>query len=403
MVFDPQFRRQGVLLLLITLAFLPRVQAASFLFDATKAEMAGSADWVIDADLHNLTVNSASVGSGSTTGSGNESNPQRYPTPDQSTVTASTPETYWDGALSAWAIDLVKNGHHVETLPYNGRITWKDSTNPQDLTNYNVFVMVEPNILFTATEKTAIISFVKSGGGLFIVSDHGVSDRNNDGADSVQVLNDLMTNSVQNYPFGIHYNGDNISPNTYNVDTNATDPVTRGPAGVVTNFYYNNGSSITVNTNQNPSTTIAIWNVGTTRATNNAIFVYGTFGAGKFATTGDSSPFDDGTGDPNDSLFYSQGYADPSTSNGRVILNASLWLAQSLVATNPPPPPLKIAHSGTNAFQIAWSFSTTNYTLQGSTNFASWYIITNGIQTTGTNSVFTNSFSGQKQFFRLMQ
>src|ERR1700710_1661482 len=103
MASDPQFRRQGVLLLLITLAFLPRVQAASFLFDATKAEMAGSADWVIDADLHNLKVSSASDGSG-TPGSGNESNPQRYPTPDQSTVTASTPETYWDGALSAWAI-----------------------------------------------------------------------------------------------------------------------------------------------------------------------------------------------------------------------------------------------------------------------------------------------------------
>jgi len=283
--------------LLIVLFFLPRVWAASFLFDATKAEMAGNADWVIDADVHNLKVSAASDGSG-TPGSGNESNPQRFPTPDQMNVTASTAETYWDGALSAWAIDLVKNGHHVETLPYNGHITWNDGSNAQDLTNYNVFVTVEPNILFTATEKAALINFVKNGGGLFIVSDHGGSDRNNDGADSVRVLNDLMTNSVQNNPFGVHYNGDNISPDTFNVDTNSTDPVTRGPAGTVADFYYNNGSSIAINTNQNPSTTIAIWNVGTTRATNNAIVVYGTFGAGKFVTTGDSSPFDDGTGGP---------------------------------------------------------------------------------------------------------
>ncbi|MDR3458263.1 MAG: hypothetical protein P4N60_12510 [Verrucomicrobiae bacterium] len=387
---------QGGLILLFTLAFLPRVQAASFLFDATKAEMAGNADWVIDADVHNLKISAASDGSG-TAGAGNESNPQRFPTPDQSTVTTSTPETYWEGALSAWAIDLVKNGHHVETLPYNGRITWNDGTNPQDLTNYNVFVTVEPNILFTATEKAALINFVKHGGGLFIVSDHGVSDRNGDGVDSVQVLNDLMTNSVQNNPFGIHYNGDNISPDTFNVDTNATDPVTRGAAGVVTDFYYNNGSSITVNTNQNPSTTIAIWNAGTTRATNNAIVVYGTYGAGKFVTTGDSSPFDDGTGDPNDSLFYTQGYADPSTSNGRVILNGSLWLAQASA-----PPVLKMTTAGTNAFQLTWPLAG-NYTLQGSTNLSSWNTLATGIQTAGTNSVFTNNFSGQKQFFRLKQ
>ena len=381
---------------LFALGFCLRAAGASFLFDATKAEMAGNADWVIDADVHNLKINAASDGSG-TPGSGNESNPQRYPTPDQSTVTASTPETYWQGALSAWAIDLVKNGHHVETLPYNGRITWRDGSNTQDLTNYNVFVTVEPNILFTAAEKAALISFVKNGGGLFIVSDHGASDRNNDGADSVAVLNDLMTNSVQNQPFGIHYNGDSISPNTSNTDTNASDPVIHGPAGVVNNFYYNNGSSITVNTGQNASVAIALWNTGT-RATNTAIIVYGTYGAGKFVTTGDSSPFDDGTGDPNDSLYYAQGYADPSTSNGKAILNASLWLVQTSA-----PPVLKIIKPTATTFQVAWPQAASSYSLQASTNLSAWTTVSNGIQTVGTNYVLSNSVSGQKQFFRLKQ
>ena len=58
------------------------------LFDNTKAETAGSADWVVDAD--------ASKGSA-----------QRVPTPLQSTITPSTPETYWTGALSNWGIDCV--------------------------------------------------------------------------------------------------------------------------------------------------------------------------------------------------------------------------------------------------------------------------------------------------------
>ena len=369
---------------------------ASFLFDATKAEMAGNADWVIDADTHNLKVSAASDGSG-TPGSGSESNPQRYPIPDQTNVVAGTAETYWEGGLSAWAIDLVKNGHHVETLPYNGHITWKDGSNAQDLTNYNVFVVVEPNILFTTTEKAALINFVKNGGGLFIVSDHGSSDRNNDGVDSVQVLNDLMTNSVQNNPFGVDYNGDSISPNTSNVDTNSTDPITHGPAGTATNFYYNAGSSLTVNTNQNPSTTIAVWNTGT-RSTNNAIVVYGTFGAGKFVTTGDSSPFDDGTGDPGDSLFFTQGYADPSTSNGKVILNASLWLTQSSTV-----PVLKMTALSKNIFQLAWPLAASSFSLQASTNLSAWNAISNGIQTSGTNNIFTNNFSGQQQFFRLKQ
>ena len=45
------------------------------LFDATKVQMAGSADWVIDADVHNLYTNNT------VTTTGTESNPQRVPTP----------------------------------------------------------------------------------------------------------------------------------------------------------------------------------------------------------------------------------------------------------------------------------------------------------------------------------
>jgi hypothetical protein len=373
--------------------------AASFLFDATKAEMAGNADWVIDADVHNIKISAVSDGSG-TPGSGNESNPQRFPTPDQTNVVAGTAENYWQGALSAWAIDIVKNGHHVETLPYNGRITYKDSSNAQDLTNYNVFVLVEPNILFTATEKAAIISFVTNGGGLFIVSDHGSSDRNADGADSVQVLNDLMTNSILNNPFGLRFNGDNFSGSMPYPDTSTNDPVTHGAAGTVADFYYNNGSSITISTNQNASVKTALWRTST-HATNNAIAVYATCGNGKVVATGDSSPFDDGTGDTGDSLFFSQGYADPSTSNGKLILNASLWLALA-----PAPPPVLQILSLANSVQLSWPTSAVNFTLQATTNLFltnSWSAVTNAPQTVATNYVVTNIVSTSVNFHRLIR
>jgi len=308
-----------------------RVEAAKFLFDATKAEMAGSADWVIDADSHTLNVASGN-GSGRVMSSNSyDSNPQRVPNPTPSGITSSTLETYWQGALSSWAVDLVKAGHQVETLPYNGKITYGDSTNSQDLSSYDVFVLVEPNILFTAAEKTALINYVKNGGGLLMVADHGHlsggtgSDRNNDGKDSADVLNDLMINSVQSNPFGVSFNGNDISGTYSYVNTSSSDPLIRGAAGTVNNIDFNNGSNITINTSQNASVTVAIWS-SSSRSTSTGVVAYGSYGSGRFAAFGDSSPFDDGTGDTGDNLWNSYGLSN--SGNSKVILNASFWLAE---------------------------------------------------------------------------
>jgi hypothetical protein len=117
-----------------------------FLFDATKAESAWNADWVINADQHNLGFDNGPA----VVGQGDESNPQRIPTPSQANIISSTPEDYWEGGISAWGVDLVKKGYYVETLPCNGQITYGNTANVQDLSNYNVFVVCEPNIVFSA-------------------------------------------------------------------------------------------------------------------------------------------------------------------------------------------------------------------------------------------------------------
>jgi len=88
-----------LLLLNCTLFATPK----KFLFDAAHYQTAGNADWVIDEDNHVA---------------------GRYPTPDQSTITQSTPETYWTGAISSWGISLVKLGYYVETLPAGTTITY---------------------------------------------------------------------------------------------------------------------------------------------------------------------------------------------------------------------------------------------------------------------------------------
>lgn len=308
----------------LLLCFTSLVQAQKkFLFDATKAETAGNADWVIDADVHNLKISGNTVSAGS----GSESNPQQFPTPDQSTITSSTPETYWQGALSAWGIDLVKKGYIVETLPYNGKITFGDASNPQDLSKYNVFVVDEPNIEFSAPEKTAILNFVKDGGGLCMISDHYNSDRNNSGIDSPRVWNKMMQdNTVQNDPFGISFDLNYSDYTSNNIPNLPEDPMLHGEMGDVTQVAYFGATTMTLHPDDNPSVKGIFYKTGSAFGNDNVLVAYATFGKGRVFAMGDSSPADDGTGDSHDNL-YNGWTKDANGNHERLIMNASIWLA----------------------------------------------------------------------------
>ncbi|HEX4728445.1 MAG TPA: hypothetical protein VH298_11655, partial [Jatrophihabitans sp.] len=189
------------------------------LFDNTKAETAGNADWVISTSQPDPLAQNA--------------NP--------------TSETSWTGAISAWGVALQKTGRYsLKTLPSGNAISYGTS-GALDLKNFNAFVLPEPNILFTAAEKTAIMNFVKNGGGLFMISDHNGSDRNNDGADSVKVLNDLMTNnSVDSTdPFGFSIDVLDISSENPNVigSKAGSDPIIKGPFGTATGTIIRDGTT----------------------------------------------------------------------------------------------------------------------------------------------------------------
>ena len=303
------------------------------LFDASKAQSAANADWVIDADVHNIFFSS---GPAIPNTGGTESNPQRYPNPLQNTVTAATTEDYWQGGISAWAIDCVKKGYTVETLPYNGQITYGNTTNAQDLSNYKAFIVDEPNILFTAAQKAAIINFVANGGGLFMIADHDVSDRNNDTFDSPHIWNDLMTtNTVQANPFGITFDYVDITQTSTNVLNSATDPILHGTTGAVTKVYWSGGTTMTLSTAQNPAVKGVVFKTGSsTTGTANVLCAYTTYGQGKVAAVGDSSITDDGTGDPNDTLY--DGYiADASGNHQRLLMNITNWLMAPNLSTQP--------------------------------------------------------------------
>jgi len=302
-----------LLFLFLLTVGLARPGFAQILFDATKAETAGNADWVIDAD---------SAG-----------NPQRIPTPTISAINASTAESYWKGGISSWGVALAKlrnagqitlGGNGIETLPAGASITYGNASNAQDLSHYQAYVVCEPNTLFTAAEKTAILNYVKNGGCLFMIADHSSSDRNNDGYDSLQVWNDLMTNnSVQTNPFGFSFNSYSGSP-TAVLNSAASDPLTHGAAGTATQFVFNVGTTMTIT---NTSTTHAsVWQTSPTKV----MALYGTYGSGRFVAIGDSSPVDDGTGASGDTLY--DGWNSPA-GNGIVALNGTLWLLANSTAT----------------------------------------------------------------------
>lgn len=302
-------RLSFLLALLITLSFISFAQK-KFLFDAAHAETAGNADWVISENSGGTTIYS-------------------IPTPAQSGITSSTAESYWTGAISSWGVALVKLGYYVETLPVGSSITY-GTTASQDLKNYNVFVIDEPNTVFTTAEKTALINFVKNGGGLFMISDHTVSDRNNDGWDSPMIWNDLFTNNgaVTN-PFGLSVDLTNISQTSTNVLSG--DSLISGPAGTVTGMQWSNGATITVNNTANPSAKNIVWTTGSAQGLTNGMVAHALFGKGRVALVTDSSPADDGTGASGNSLYVGWAYTGTGVngSHAYLHLNGSIWLANN--------------------------------------------------------------------------
>ncbi|HEX5405505.1 MAG TPA: Ig domain-containing protein [Pseudonocardiaceae bacterium] len=270
------------------------------LFDDTKAETAGNADWIISTSMPDPTKQDA----------------------------APVNETDWTGALSSWGVALQKTGQYqLDTLPPGNTITF-GTANALDLSNFDVLVLPEPNVLLSAAEKTAVMKFVQGGGGLFFITDHTGSDRNNDGADAVDIANDLMTNnSVDSTdPFGLSVDLKDIASD-HPVAVNApTNPVLHGSFGTVTHSLIADGTTFTLKPADNPNVAGLLYLSTATPGNTNATFVTSTFGLGRVAFWDDSSPIDDGTGQAGNTLFV--GWADPTANNAALGLNATAWLAQ---------------------------------------------------------------------------
>lgn len=270
------------------------------LFDNSKAETAGNADWIIST---------------------------AQPDPLAQNANPST-EKSWTGALSAWGVALQKTGQYsLKTLPAGSTISYGTGA-ALDLANFDTFVIPEPNTRFSSAEKSAIIRFVQNGGGLFLISDHNQSDRNNDGWDSPKIINDLLTNNGvnNNDPFGFSVDLLNISTDNPRAVNDAANPVLHGPFGTVTGSILRSGTTFTLKPADNPSVKGLLYRTGYSGSTG-AFFVTSSYGTGRVAIWGDSSPADDGTGQSGNTLY--NGWDDPAGTNAALALNATAWLSKA--------------------------------------------------------------------------
>ncbi|MFF2349757.1 hydrolase [Kitasatospora sp. NPDC058115] len=270
------------------------------LFDNSKAETAGNADWIVSK------VQPDPLGENA------------HPTTDKN----------WTGALSSWGIALQQTGQYsLKTLPPGGTFTFGTGA-PLDLANFDTVVIPEPNIRFTPDEKAALMHFVQNGGGLFLISDHTMSDRNNDGIDSPAIINDLFTdNGVDNSdPFGFSVDLTKIHDENPRAVDDPADPVLHGPFGTVTGSIIRDGTTMTLHPADNPAVRGIVYRPGSSGDTG-AFFVTSTFGNGRIAAWGDSSPPEDGTGQPNNALH--DGWNDPAGTDAALALNATAWLSKA--------------------------------------------------------------------------
>ena len=196
-----------------------------------------------------------------------------------------------------------------------------------ELSKHDVYIIPEPNVPFTRSEQEAIARFVEEGGGLFIIADHVGADRNNDGWDAVEIFNGFQNNSDD--LVSPHDPEDEFVPKYFGVSfierSFSMDPITDiDRSHPVTEGVYSVGmwAGTTMRVHDTQKVTGLIYLDGETFK--GPYLAVSSHGVGKVVLLGDSSPGDDGTGAPGDTLYDGWNFGD----NADMHINAAKWLCR---------------------------------------------------------------------------
>ena len=174
------------------------------------------------------------------------------------------------------------------------------------LHNVDIFVSPEPNSAFSKDEKTALLEFLNKGGCLFLIADHDKSDRNRDGIDSVGVINQIADD------IGIRLNKKWFSEHPITGEAITSHPVMEGVVSLGT------WGGTSLEALSEGAQVLA-------RESHGGGYIgISEVGKGRVVVMGDSSPFDDGSGNPKDKLH--DGWSNPGYTHERLAYNALRWL-----------------------------------------------------------------------------
>nr|WP_246363184.1 lamin tail domain-containing protein [Deinococcus budaensis] len=244
--------------------------AKKVLFDLTKAEDAGNADWRID------------------------------------------------GAYSDYAAALRELGYAVSSVTGT-------AITSTTLSGASVLVIPEPQAPFSDAERAAIQTFVQNGGGVFLITDHRVSDRNNNGWDSPEVFNgwDGSTPGSVSTAYQASLDSDSVFGLGASFNSSFSDPVyTATPLTSHPILSGVSSAGVYVGTSVDVLRGTALMGTG-----GKTYLGVNTVGAGRVAMWGDSSTFGDNTSSDGSTGSYNNW---PNLSNAALGKNVVRWLAGDL-------------------------------------------------------------------------
>ena len=270
------------------------------LFDAAHGESAGNADWVIDDD---------------------------EPTVSAPAPANPTSATAWSGAFSSWGYALYDTGRYqVQSLPVGSTFTF-GTGGALDLSNFDVVILPEPNNQIPTAELEALRDYCAAGGGVFLISDHEGSDRDNDGWESYEILN-LLADTDPAWGWRMEAQSFNPGASSDVVD-DAREPLLHGAFGEVAAVGFYASNALRILPAQNPRMRQILWRPGQTGGTAGLFIAAGYYGSGRVVIIGDSSPADDGSANPGNTNIFDS-WNDPAEDNAAFHLNATAWLANDL-------------------------------------------------------------------------
>lgn len=252
------------LIAVLFVVFFPLVQVfgqTRVLYDDTHAQQAGNADWVIN------------------------------------------------GAYSDMADMLKDNGFQLENLSSassDGIIT------SEVLRKFKAVILAEPNNPYSCSEQDAIVDYVNSGGGLFIIGDHEGADRNGNGWDAVRVFNEFTPK------FGFTFAPGTFSEAPLSGPSNRNHPVMYRVKAM--------GAWAAATFALKPLSEAKVVPLQDSRYKKAPYVVASQVGQGRVVAIGDSSPFDDGTGSGGKNKLHDS-YDSFMYSHPQLAYNAMTWVS----------------------------------------------------------------------------